>query len=137
MSCPECFSGHIRDDDTPRGTVKKVHGLDSYVSEPADGRTARGIIVIIPDAFGWEFVNNRLLADHFSEKGDYRVYLPNFFKGTSKMASNSPSPRLMSKRRACSAYLDNRHGEEDPQAGLQPGKDVRSVPACNTDRRDS
>jgi dienelactone hydrolase len=80
MSCPECFSGHVRDEE-PRGTTTQVHGLNTYVSEPANGHTAKGIIVIIPDAFGWEFVNNRLLADHFAEKGDYKVYLPDFFKG--------------------------------------------------------
>jgi dienelactone hydrolase len=80
MSCPECFQGH-QHEGTPRGTTTKLHGLDTYVAEPADGRPVRGIIVIIPDAFGWEFVNNRILADHYADKGDYRVYLPDFMHG--------------------------------------------------------
>jgi hypothetical protein len=31
--------------------------------------------------FGWVFVNNKLLADHYADKGDYRVYLPDFMAG--------------------------------------------------------
>jgi dienelactone hydrolase len=80
MSCPDCFSGHAYE-GTPRGKVIQLHGLATYVSEPADGRPVRGIIVIIPDAFGWEFVNNRILADHYADRGDYRVYLPEFMDG--------------------------------------------------------
>ncbi len=71
----------------------KLHGLDAYVTEPADGRDVRGIIVIIPDAFGWQFVNNRILADHYADKGDYRVYLPEFMLGAScGMPSQLRSP---------------------------------------------
>lgn len=81
MSCPDCFSGHVHD-GTPQGQIIKLHGLDTYVAEPAGGAEAvRGIVVIIPDAFGWDFVNNRLLADNYAEKGNYRVYLPDFMKG--------------------------------------------------------
>lgn len=80
MSCPDCFTGHVHE-GTPRGIVMKVQGLDTYVTNPTDGRPVKAIIVIIPDAYGWEFVNNRLLADHYAEKGDYRVYLPEFMNG--------------------------------------------------------
>ncbi len=80
MSCPDCFAGH-KHDGTPKGTVEKLHGLDAYVSRPAAGKAAKGIIVIIPDAFGMPFVNNRLLADHYVDKGDFIVYLPDFMRG--------------------------------------------------------
>ncbi|KAK1141569.1 hypothetical protein N8T08_008984 [Aspergillus melleus] len=81
MSCPDCFSGHIHA-GSPQGNVTSLHGLDVYVAEPSAGSDAvRGIIVIIPDAFGWEFVNNRILADRYAEKGKYRVYLPDFMNG--------------------------------------------------------
>lgn len=83
MSCPECFSGSVHDDETPRGQVVKIHGLDAYVTEPADGRTPKATIVIVSDAFGWEFVNNRILADHYANKGDYKVILPDFMEGRS------------------------------------------------------
>ncbi|EAL89907.2 hypothetical protein KXW98_001319 [Aspergillus fumigatus] len=89
MSCPECFSGHVHSGE-PQGEVTKLHGLDVYVASPAPEPTGnsaiRGIIIIIPDAFGWEFVNNRILADHYAQKGGYRVYLPDFMNGHSAPA---------------------------------------------------
>lgn len=80
MSCPACFSGHVHDGSL-KGQITKLHGLDAYVSEPVEGKPVKGIVIIVPDAFGWEFVNNRILADHYAEKGNYKVYLPDFMKG--------------------------------------------------------
>ncbi|CAK7231527.1 hypothetical protein SBRCBS47491_007961 [Sporothrix bragantina] len=80
MSCPDCFSGSVKD-GKPRGEVVTLHGIQAYATGPSDGRTPKAIIVIIPDAFGWEFVNNRLLADHYADRGDYKVYLPEFMAG--------------------------------------------------------
>jgi hypothetical protein len=80
MSCSDCFAGHVHE-GKPKGTIEKLHGLDTYVSKPAEGKTVRGIIIIIPDSFGMPFINNRLLADHYVEKGDFIVYLPDFMKG--------------------------------------------------------
>ncbi|MCJ1238274.1 hypothetical protein MMC14_006263 [Varicellaria rhodocarpa] len=69
MSCPDCFSGHVHA-GTPTGKTTKLHGLDVYVAEPTESSTPpKGIIIIIPDAFGWEFVNNRILADHYADRG--------------------------------------------------------------------
>ncbi|KAL3466067.1 Alpha/Beta hydrolase protein [Aspergillus heterothallicus] len=81
MSCPDCFSGHINP-STPTGHVTTLHGLDVYIAEPPQGTAPKGIVVIIPDAFGWEFVNNRILADHYAQRGGFRVLLPDFMKGT-------------------------------------------------------
>ena len=36
---------------------------------------------MIPDAFGWEFVNLRLLADTFAERIGVRCLLPEFMGG--------------------------------------------------------
>lgn len=80
MACADCFTGSVHEGQ-PRGTTTNVYGLNAYVVEPTDGRPTRGIIVITPDAFGWEFVNNRILADHYADKGDYKVYIPDFMKG--------------------------------------------------------
>ncbi|KKK27037.1 hypothetical protein ARAM_001130 [Aspergillus rambellii] len=75
MSCPDCFSGHIHE-GTPKGSVTTLHGLNVYVAEPSGdpAHEIKGIVVIIPDAFGWDFVNNRLLADNYAEKGKYKLY---------------------------------------------------------------
>ncbi|KAI0127001.1 Alpha/Beta hydrolase protein [Xylariales sp. AK1849] len=82
MACRDCVSGSVHEGN-PRGTITEIHGLETYISEPTAGRTVKGLVVIIPDAFGWDFINNRLLADHFADKADYRVYLPDFMIGKS------------------------------------------------------
>ncbi|CAK7242769.1 MAG: hypothetical protein STHCBS139747_004270 [Sporothrix thermara] len=95
MSCPDCFTGSVKDGE-PRGKVITLHGLQAYATEPVDGRMPKGIIVIIPDVFGWEFVNNRLLADHYADRGDYKVYLPEFMAGKAAPASMIDSMRGLS-----------------------------------------
>ena len=80
MSCPDCFRGHVHE-GTPKGHVAQIHGLETYISRPAEGTEVKGIVVIIPDAFGIEFVNNRLLADTLAEKASYLIYLFDFTNG--------------------------------------------------------
>lgn len=80
MSCPDCFKGALHS-GKPTGIVTVLHGLDVYVAEPASGQSPKGFIVLIPDAFGWDFVNIQLMADNFARKQDYRVYVPDFMNG--------------------------------------------------------
>ena len=80
MACPHCFSGHINAGE-PQGRVTTLHGRATYVSEPKEGKPPKGVIIIISDAFGWAFVNNRILADHYAAAGDFLVYLPDFMDG--------------------------------------------------------
>lgn len=81
MSCPDCFKGHIHP-GTPSGTVTALHGLPTYVASPVG--TPKGILVFIPDAFGWQFLNNQLLADNYAKAG-FLVYLPDFMDGSLAM----------------------------------------------------
>jgi hypothetical protein len=62
-----------------KGKEVKIYGLDAYVTEPEG--PPKGIVVYIPDAFGWKFINNRVLADLYAEKGGYRVYIPEAMAG--------------------------------------------------------
>lgn len=39
---------------------------------------AKGIVVIVPDAFGWKLVNTRILADKYAERCQVTVYVPDF-----------------------------------------------------------
>ena len=80
MACTSCFTGEVQD-ETPTGNVTKLYGRDTYVAEPPRGVSLKGTIIIIPDAFGWTFVNNRLLADKYAKNGSFRVYLPDFMDG--------------------------------------------------------
>lgn len=41
----------------------------------------RGIIVIYSDIFGLNLPNNKIIADGYTQSGEYLVYLPDFFKG--------------------------------------------------------
>ncbi|KAI1436502.1 dienelactone hydrolase family protein [Xylaria sp. CBS 124048] len=92
MSCPDCFKGGVHE-GKPTGTVAKLHGLDVYIAEPASGNAPKGIIVLIPDIFGWAFVNIRLMADGFAKKKDYRVYVPDFMNGHAAPVSTITSMR--------------------------------------------
>ncbi|KAJ1323401.1 carboxymethylenebutenolidase [Microdochium nivale] len=80
MACPDCFRGGVTTEH-PKGAETKIHGLDTYVAEPPSGTTPKGIIVYITDAFGWRFPNNRVLADHYAQRGGYLVYVPDFMDG--------------------------------------------------------
>ncbi|KAL4770372.1 dienelactone hydrolase [Aspergillus nidulans var. acristatus] len=98
MSCPDCFTGTVHA-GTPSGRITSLHGLQTYVTEPAGvpDDEIKGIVIIIPDAFGWEFVNNRLLADKYAESGKFRVYLPDFMKGTAVPAWGLDTIRAVMK----------------------------------------
>ena len=47
----------------------------------AAAAAAKGIVVIIPDLFGWTLNNSRVLADRYAERGGWTVYLPDFMDG--------------------------------------------------------
>jgi dienelactone hydrolase len=79
MSCPDCFRGGVSASE-PTGKETTLHGLPTYVAEPEAGVTPKGLIVVITDAFGWEFVNNRVLSDRYAKAG-YLVYCPDFMNG--------------------------------------------------------
>lgn len=82
MSCPDCFTGSIKHNEKPTGAITTIHGRETYVAKPPNGRSAKGIIIIIPDAFGLPFINNQILADNYASMGDFLVYLPDFMDGT-------------------------------------------------------
>ena len=80
MACSSCFSGGITP-LTPTGTETTIHGLPTYVATPGEGVQPKGLIVVITDAFGWEFVNNRVLCDRYAKQGGWLVYCPDFMNG--------------------------------------------------------
>ena len=67
---------------TPKGEVETLHSFSTYIAEPPNGEP-KGIITVVPDAFGWDFINNRLLADVYAERVGARVLLPDFMDGVS------------------------------------------------------
>ncbi|KAK6329718.1 hypothetical protein TWF696_003584 [Orbilia brochopaga] len=77
-----CMRGCLHDGN-PTGTEEVVHGLNTYVARPGDGSDGKGTVVIVADAFGWDFINLRLLADSYARRGGFRVLLPDFHFGSS------------------------------------------------------
>ncbi|KAG9231553.1 Alpha/Beta hydrolase protein [Amylocarpus encephaloides] len=80
MSCPDCLRGGVSTSH-PTGEEATVHGLQTYIARPDNGLAPKGVVVFITDAFGWKFVNNRVLSDHYAKKGGFLVYLPDFMDG--------------------------------------------------------
>lgn len=68
-----------------------MHGINVYITRPANNVTPKGIIVFISDAFGWKFINSRLLADKYAAKGQFLVLLPDFMNGS----PSSPAPQTI------------------------------------------
>lgn len=82
MSCPDCFKGFVHD-GTPHGTeVTLGTSTKAYYSPPPGGPEAKlPIIFYLPDVFGSQFINSRLLADVYA-KGGYHVYIVDLFAGS-------------------------------------------------------
>lgn len=85
MSGPCCFSGSEHP-GTPTGRVETIYSLPTYISEPPSG-APKALVVIIPDAFGWDFKNLRILADVYAKRMGARVYMPDFMNGNAAPVS--------------------------------------------------
>ncbi|EMC91099.1 hypothetical protein BAUCODRAFT_79877 [Baudoinia panamericana UAMH 10762] len=76
QSC--CFRG-FQWNGTPKGKTEPfpTSTNQAYVT----GVNKDTAIMLVHDAFGWSFGNNRLLADHLAEEVNATVYLPDLFGG--------------------------------------------------------
>jgi hypothetical protein len=86
MSLKMCCATGSLHTGMPTGRIEKVRGLDCYIADPPSD-PPKGVVVIIPDAFGWTLPNNRILADCYAKEGNFRVYLPEFMDGTAVILS--------------------------------------------------
>jgi hypothetical protein len=80
MASQCCVSGELHQ-GTPAGNEQKIYGLDCYVTGPPEGVLPKGVVIILPDVFGWTLPNTRILADNYAMKGEWLVYLPDFMDG--------------------------------------------------------
>lgn len=72
MSLKQCCATGSLHTGTPTGRFETIHGLKTYVADAPSG-SPKGIVVIIPDAFGIELPNNQILADEYAKNGDLQV----------------------------------------------------------------
>ncbi|TVY58310.1 Protein AIM2 [Lachnellula cervina] len=87
MSC--CKGGTVHHGEAA-GREDTMHGINVYITRPANNVTPKGIIVFISDAFGWKFINSRLLADKYAAKGQFLVLLPDFMNGNEMSTAMIP-----------------------------------------------
>lgn len=69
----ECCLRGIQWEAQPKGTETTLAGRPCYI---AGSENASAAIMIIHDLFGWTFRNTRILADHYAEEVQARVYVP-------------------------------------------------------------
>ncbi|EMD85572.1 hypothetical protein COCC4DRAFT_27921 [Bipolaris maydis ATCC 48331] len=86
MSCPDCFRGSLHTNlgqPTDKSQVLDVHGLTCYVALPPIpmANKPQSTIIYLPDAFGWQFINNQLLADAYAKETGFRVIIPDIING--------------------------------------------------------
>lgn len=119
MACSNCFRGTVSLGQ-PTGEETTIHGLPTYVARPPDGAAPKGLVVMIPDAFGWDFVNNRVLCDRYASNGGFLVYLPDFMggKGDLYLLTGTDSSLTLHTQRTLPRPQNHRiHG---PPRGARP-----------------
>ncbi|VDC04521.1 unnamed protein product [Peniophora sp. CBMAI 1063] len=79
MSCEHCTQG-VRHEGTPAGSYLDIAGVKCYIAEPSGEYDKTKAVIYLCDGFGFELVNNRLLADDFARNG-YKVVIPDLFEG--------------------------------------------------------
>lgn len=72
-----CFRGSIHDGE-PRGTIKKIAAVDTYIVHPPEGKANGNVVFYFPDVWGF-FKNGFLIMDGFADAGYLTVGLDYFF----------------------------------------------------------
>jgi dienelactone hydrolase len=78
MSCSDCFKGVVRF-GKPNGIEKTLHGVRTYVAGNPDLQSSA--IIFITDAFGFNLINSKLLADVYASKTQFTVLVPDIIPG--------------------------------------------------------
>ncbi|KAK8106334.1 hypothetical protein PG999_009693 [Apiospora kogelbergensis] len=79
MSISDCCLKGFKWEGTPTGTDGKLGANDAYIT----GSNPDAAVLLVHDLFGWQFPNVRLLADHLAQEAGVTVYVPDFFGGES------------------------------------------------------
>lgn len=58
----------VRHEGNPAGSSKKIGETDAYFAYPENKSTDKAIL-FLTDAFGHNFINNKLVADDFANNG--------------------------------------------------------------------
>jgi len=77
--CEHCIKG-VTHEGTPKGKLEKIGGIESYVATPAGEYPKEKAILLLPDVFGLQLVNAKLLADDFAANG-VKTIIPDYLNG--------------------------------------------------------
>ncbi|KAH9208491.1 dienelactone hydrolase [Leptodontidium sp. 2 PMI_412] len=81
MSCADCFKGSVHDHAKPTGTEEILHGVRTYTASPVDSAASQSTIIFITDAFGFNLINSKILADIYASKSGFCVLVPDIIPG--------------------------------------------------------
>lgn len=84
MSCPDCFKGSIHDHAEPAGEIFTIHGIRTYTAglqSNQSSSSSKSTIIFLTDAFGFNLVNSKLLADRYAKETGFRVLVPDIIPG--------------------------------------------------------
>ncbi|KAG2142850.1 dienelactone hydrolase [Suillus bovinus] len=89
--CKDCIQG-VRHEGEPQGKLETIDGVACYVATPTVDYPKDKVILFLPDVFGIELINAKLLADDFATNG-FKVIVVDYFNGDaiSDEDMNSPS----------------------------------------------
>ncbi|KAG1817091.1 dienelactone hydrolase [Suillus subaureus] len=79
--CKDCIQG-VRHAGEPQGTIDIIDGVACYVATPTVDYPKDKVILFLPDVFGIELINTKLLADDFATNG-FKVVAVDYFNGDS------------------------------------------------------
>ncbi|KUJ07473.1 dienelactone hydrolase family protein [Mollisia scopiformis] len=82
MSVSNCCLTAFQWNGTPKGHEAKLANNNCYITSSANPNPKTAVF-LIHDLLGWDFLNVRLLADHYAEETNTTVYAPDFFGGES------------------------------------------------------
>jgi len=77
--CEHCVAV-VRHEGEPTGKVETINGVPTYVALPETDYPKDKAILFLPDVFGFELSNNKLLADGYARNG-FQVYIPDYLNG--------------------------------------------------------
>ncbi|KAG1839669.1 dienelactone hydrolase [Suillus subluteus] len=109
--CKDCIQG-VRHDGEPQGTLETIDGVACYVATPTVDYPKDKVILFLPDVFGIELINAKLLADDFATNG-FKVVAVDYFNGDSLPADIMNKPGSFNRE----AWLA-KHGNEQTRPSL-------------------
>lgn len=89
--CKHCIQG-VRHEGEPLGKLETIAGVACYIATPTVDYPKDKVVLFLPDVFGIELNNAKLLADDFAKNG-FKVVAIDYLNGGSLAADamNSPS----------------------------------------------